>query len=197
MTVRARGSTPSSASPVRKRKESTMTRDLKSPQGQGRSETQPTATQLTLYPYWQSPCWVFDDARTGLKAEAFVNGTTDMITRVVDAKAISHAHQGFAMTFASEPFDGHDVQVTRLAAREASRRGLPAYDNSNWYEGDILGDHMVGWLCPALLLYFRSAPDRLYVRCEPLPAGVNPRWNPGPGDHPRTFVTTPRGQSSA
>ena len=188
MTVSARGSTPSSASPVHNRKESTMTRDSTSPQGQGRSETQPTAAQLTLYPYWHHGCWVFDDARTGLQAEAFVNGTTEMITRVVEAKAIPHPHQGFAMTFASEPFDGHDVQVTRLTAGEASRRGLPAYDNSNWYEGDILGDHMVGWLCPALLLYFRSAPDRLYVRCEPLPAGVNPRWAPDPGTRTRRFV---------
>jgi hypothetical protein len=153
---------------------------------------------LTLFPYWQGGdhgCWVFDDERTGLQAEAFVDSTSAMITRVVDAKAISGADQGFAMTFASEPFHGCDVQVTRVGKREASHRGLFHFDNSNWYEGDILGDHMVGWLFPALLLYFETAPDNLYVRCELLPPGVNPRWNPGPDDHPRRFVTASEDKS--
>ncbi len=42
------------------------------------------ADTLTLYPYLKDSCWVFDDARTGLKEEAFVLGATEMITRVVD-----------------------------------------------------------------------------------------------------------------
>ena len=81
---------------------------------------------LTLFPYWQGGehgCWVFDDQRTGLQAEAFVRGTTEMISRVVEAKAIGHAKAGFAMTFASAPFDGYDVEVTRLTEGEAERRG--------------------------------------------------------------------------
>jgi hypothetical protein len=146
---------------------------------------------LTLFPYWQGGehgCWVFDDQRTGLQAEAFVRGTTEMISRVVEAKAIGHAKAGFAMTFASAPFDGYDVEVTRLTEGEAERRGLPTSDDTNWYEGDILGTHMVGWLCPALLLYFRDAPERLYVRCESLPPGVDPRWVPDPGTRTRRFV---------
>jgi hypothetical protein len=132
--------------------------------------------------------------RTGLQAEAFVRGTTKMISRVVEEKANGHAKAGFA-TFAAEPYDGCDVEVTRLTEGEASRRGLPTSDDTNWYEGDVLGAHMVGWLCPALLLYFRTAPARLYVRCEPLPAGVNPRWKPGPDDHPRRFVTASEDKS--
>lgn len=47
---------------------------------------------LSLYPYLYpgTTCWVFDDARTGLKEEAFVEGTTEMITCVVEGKRILH-----------------------------------------------------------------------------------------------------------
>jgi hypothetical protein len=48
------------------------------------------------------------------------------------------------------------------------------------------------WLCPALELYFESAPPRIYVKAAPLPAGVNPIWNPPPGVITRRFVEAPR-----
>ena len=57
--------------------------------------------------------------------------------------------------------------------------------------GTIAGKRMEGWLCPALLLYFEQAPRRIFVRCDPLPAGVNPIWNPQPGEQARRFVEAP------
>lgn len=57
---------------------------------------------LTLYPYLlNGTCWVFDDERTGLKEEAFVCGMSEMISRVMEAKAVPNAIHGFAMTFAA------------------------------------------------------------------------------------------------
>jgi len=55
---------------------------------------------LTLYPYPYpgTTCWVFDDARTGLKEEAFVEGTSEMITRVVEGKKILEAANGFLLS---------------------------------------------------------------------------------------------------
>jgi len=138
---------------------------------------------LTLYPYLlNGSCWVFDDARTGLKEEAFVLGMTEMISRVVEAKGIPDAGNGFALTFAAEPFDGHDAELEWLRADACS---------GNWYAGTIQGKRMEGWLCPALLLYFEQAPPRIYVRCDPLPAGTNPIWNPQPGEQTRRFVEAP------
>ena len=134
---------------------------------------------LTLYPYLKDACWVFDDERTGLKEEAFVLGATDMITRVVAAKSIPSAERGFALTFAAEPFDGHDVELRWL-------RPDPA--GGNWYEGDVAGQRMEAWLCPALLLYFATPPRRIFVRCEPRPAGIDPIWTPPPGVAGRRFV---------
>jgi len=136
-------------------------------------------TTLTLYPYPKDSCWVFDDERTGLKEEAFVLGATDMITRVVIGKSIPNAERGFALTFAAEPFEGHDVELHWL-------RPDPA--DGNWYVGDVAGQRMEAWPCPALLLYFVTPPQRIFVRCEPLPAGLDPTWTPPPGVTGRRFV---------
>ena len=142
-----------------------------------------TGDTLTLHPYLESGTWVFDDERTGLKEEAFVCGMTEMISRVVEAKGIPDATRGFAMTFADRPVAGHDVEL---------RFVRPDPGGGNWYEGTVVGAPMEGWLCPALLLYFREPPPRIFVRCDPLPAGVNPIWTPPPGAVARRFVEAPR-----
>ncbi|MGB8853560.1 MAG: DUF6717 family protein [Pirellulales bacterium] len=142
---------------------------------------------LTLYPYLlDGHCWVFDDERTGLKEEAFVLGMTEMISRVVEAKGLPQADRGFAMSFSDRPFDGHDAALDWL-------RPDPA--GGNWYAGEVVGERMEGWLCPALLLYFQDPPRRIFVRCEPLPVGIEPIWTPPPGAITRRFVEAPGGRS--
>ncbi len=138
---------------------------------------------LTLYPYLlDGHCWVFDDERTGLKEEAFVLGMTEMISRVIEAKGIPQADRGFAMSFSDRPFAGHDAELDWL-------RPDPA--GGNWYAGEIVGERMEGWLCPALLLYFQDPPRRIFVRCEPLPVGIEPIWTPPSGAVARRFVEAP------
>jgi hypothetical protein len=127
---------------------------------------------MTLYPYWTGRCWVFDDPATNLAREAFVMGISEMISRVVAIKGIPRPEAGFALSFAAEPFAGHDVVV------DWQRPGDHADEENagNWYAGDVAGAWMEGWLCPALFKYFDEAPQRIFVGCEPLPEGVNPRW---------------------
>jgi hypothetical protein len=148
---------------------------------------------LTIYPYRLGHCWVFDDERTGLKEEAFVLGASEMISRVVEAKNIARADRGFLLTFDNEPFE-HDVELTWLPASEAARAiGSPTDlvpDFGNWYGGPVAGEQMIGWLCPALFLYFNSAPPKIYAKAEPLPAGIDPLWHIAPGDpRARRFVS--------
>lgn len=130
-----------------------------------------------LFPYLLGTTWVFDDERTGLKAEAFVSGMSQMISAVVEAKNIPNADQGFAMTFSDEPFDGHDAELHWLRADDPDEP-MPG----NWYSGTIAGEVMEGWLCPALGLYFDCAPARLFVRTDPLPPNIDPIWHIDPDD---------------
>ncbi len=146
---------------------------------------------LTIYPYlFEGSCWVFDDQRTGLKEEAFVLGTTEMISRVVEAKAIPNAANGFALTFSAEPFD-HDVELTWAPPSDAVRAGVMTIPiEGNWYRGVVYGQEMMCWLCPALFLYFPGAPQRIFAKAEPLPAGVDPIWHVAANDPlARRFVS--------
>jgi len=149
------------------------------------TQTRPPAEVLTLHPYRKphERSWAFDDQRTGLWREPFVLGITEMIDRVVEVKGIANANRGITLTFAHTPFDGHDVKL--LLQRPEG--------GGNWYAGDVLGEQMEGWLCPALFLYFRRAPRELYVRCEPLHAGVDPVWTPTDGNF-RRFVDPERSE---
>ena len=152
--------------------------------------------RLTIYPYLlNGTCWVFDDERTGLKEEAFVLGMTEMISRQVEAKWIPGAAKGFSLSFAAEPFD-HDVELTWLSPHDVagSANGtlaaLPGM--GNWYRGRVAGEEMIGWLCPALFHYFDHAPPKIFVKAEPLPAGLDPIWHVQPGDpRARRFVSAP------
>lgn len=125
---------------------------------------------MTLYPYLKNGCWVFDDPATGLKEEAFVLGMTEMISRIVEHKDLPDAAAGISLAFSADPFADHDAVI------EWQR---PGDGSGNWYAGDVVGRRMEGWLCPALFRYFRRAPRRIFVRCDPLPEGVNPIWNDG------------------
>jgi len=149
---------------------------------------------LTIYPYLlYGACWVFDDPRTGLTEEAFVLGASEMISRVVEAKSIPNAAKGFALTFDEAPFD-HDVALSWIPPREATMQlssdSANLADIGNWYKANVFGQEMIGWLCPALFLYFQQAPKTIYAKAEPLPAGVDPIWHIAPNDpRARRFVS--------
>src|SRR5437763_8683013 len=122
---------------------------------------------LTIYPYLLGSCWVFDDARTGLKEEAFVLGASEMTTKLVEAKGIRQAEGGFGLHFSDEPFDGYDAELCWLRSDDAQVQ--PGKDGSgsqmfgNWDGGMVGGGKMEGWLCPAVSLYFDTAPGRSVV----------------------------------
>lgn len=136
---------------------------------------------MTLYPYfYHGMAWVFDDPETGLKEEAFVLGASEMISKLIDAKDIPNAERGFAMSFSDQPF-GQDVALTWISPEQAATAvqqpisSLPA--TGNWYAGAVAGERMVAWLCPALYEYFQTAPQKIFVKAEKLPEGVDPIWH--------------------
>jgi len=108
---------------------------------------------LVIFPYRYQGTWVFDDARVGLFREPFIAGIDTMIDKAV--AEIPNAKKGFRAIFSAAPFPGANLKLDWR--REES--------GGNWYYSDQF--KMEGWLCPALLKYFPTAPREVYVKIEP------------------------------
>ena len=102
-----------------------------------------------IHPYKSEGLWVFDDAHVGLVREPFVSGADEIIERL--AQDIPDAARGFTLLFSAGPFPGHQATL------EWRRQEL----DGNWYYSPEVG--IEGWLCPALLKYFETAPERIYA----------------------------------
>ena len=90
----------------------------------------------------------------------FVSGADTMIDVLV--ADIPNAQNGFRLLFSATPFPGHAAKL------EWQREEY----GGNWYFSPEY--KMEGWLCPALGLYFKAAPERIFVKALPLPDGVDP-----------------------
>src|SRR5438270_10056036 len=108
---------------------------------------------LVIAPYKYQGTWVFDDPSVGLFREPFIAGIDTMIDKAV--ADIPNAEKGFRAIFSAAPFPGANWKLDWR--REES--------GGNWYYSDQF--KMEGWLCPALLKYFPTAPREIYVKIEP------------------------------
>jgi hypothetical protein len=108
---------------------------------------------LAIAPYKYQGTWVFDDPAVGLSREPFIAGIDTMIDKAV--AHIPNAEKGFRAIFSASPFPGANLKLDWR--REES--------GGNWYHSDQF--KMEGWLCPALLKYFPTAPREIYVKIEP------------------------------
>ena len=125
---------------------------------------------LIIHPYRlpHERSWAFDDKRTNLYREAFVYGMSEIIDAVVAHKKIKDAEKGVSISFNDEPFVGAEIEFDWVR---------PEF-SGNIYSANINGRTMVGWLCPALELYFQGvAPKKIYSRLDPLPEGFDPVWH--------------------
>ncbi|MBD3187475.1 hypothetical protein GF325_11640 [Candidatus Bathyarchaeota archaeon] len=121
-----------------------------------------TNSMMVIFPYCKHGTWMFDDDKVGLRAEPFVLGMSQLITRVIASKAekMKNAREGFKLIFSKDEFPGHDVKLE--LEREES--------GGAWY---IVVDGMAGvvghrgWLCPALFKYFNEVPVTIYAKAEP------------------------------
>ena len=92
--------------------------------------------------------WSFDDDAFGLVAEPFVAGIPEMINILA---AQVGATDRIVLTFAPTPFPGDAICLDRTNEEFGG----------NWYRWNDRG--MLGWLCPALLHYFPTVPDAIYI----------------------------------
>ncbi|MDP9187303.1 MAG: hypothetical protein M3O72_08120 [Verrucomicrobiota bacterium] len=108
---------------------------------------------LVIAPYKYQGTWVFDDPEVGLSREPFIAGIDTMIDKAV--ADIPNAEKGFRAIFSASPFPGADLKLQWRCEESGG----------NWYYSDEF--KMEGWLCPALLKYFPTAPREIYVKVEP------------------------------
>jgi hypothetical protein len=107
---------------------------------------------MVIVPYKYEGMWVFDDPQVGLQKEPFIAGIDTLIDRAT--ADIPDAKRGFRAIFSSAPFPGANF---KLQWRRAESGG-------NWYFSPEFNQE--GWLCPALMKYFASAPGEIYVKVE-------------------------------
>ena len=118
-----------------------------------------TNAMMIIAPYWSDGTWVFDDPSVGLVREPFVMGAPAMIDHVIELAEIPSPdarRDGVRLLFSASPFPGFHKEAHRV--REEA--------GGNWYRFEE--PYIEGWLCPAMFHYFDQAPERLYVRAEPL-----------------------------
>lgn len=108
---------------------------------------------MVIAPYKYEGTWVFDDAAAGLSKEPFIAGIDTLIDKAT--ASIPDAAKGFRAIFSASQFPG---ATFKLEWRRADSGG-------DWYYSPEFNQE--GWLCPALLKYFASAPREIFVKIEP------------------------------
>ena len=109
---------------------------------------------FSIKPYriGESSTFVFDDKNTGLVAEAFVCGVSEMMHRAIEKFGINE--KKLVCNFSHLKFPSKSlVHLTKLGEDEG---GV-----GTWYRWE--DEEMDGWFCPALFKYFPEAPENMYI----------------------------------
>jgi hypothetical protein len=101
--------------------------------------------------------WVFDDAAAGLVREPFISGADKILDALTEC--LPDAANGVKIFFSARPFPGY---TTRFV-------WTPTEYEGNWYRWPER--QMEAWLCPALLKYFETPPEEIFVQASPKSSG--------------------------
>jgi hypothetical protein len=106
-----------------------------------------------IHPYWHKGSLVFDDEAVGLTREPFVAGADYALYML--SQAVPGCEKRFTVRFAASKFPGATHSLTRGKAEFGG----------HWYTLKSL--MLKGWLCPALLKYFKAAPKTIWIEITP------------------------------
>lgn len=105
-----------------------------------------------IMPYKMGPrMWAFDDESKGLQREPFIGQTNAIIDQMV--KHLNNPEKGFMLLFSGTKFVDAEIKFEWV-------RHDDEFDG-NWYKESSTG--VQGWLCPALLKYFDTAPKEIWI----------------------------------
>jgi hypothetical protein len=134
----------------------------------GKAAEAPANSIHVIWPYSVQGIWAFDDKAKLLVREPFVGAINPMIDKLV--ADIPDAKVGFRLIFSAGFIPEHDA---KLVWRRKERTG-------DWYYCEKFKTE--GWLCPALLKYFRTPPKEIYVKVAPLPKELIEVWRKRHGE---------------
>lgn len=100
--------------------------------------------------------WVFDDTHLGLTAEPFVAGASETIQVIVDnLKHLTNKETPVIQFAEFLPKGKYDavIKLNENMGQSASYK----YEVKKGVEMDL-------WLCPVLTRYFKTPPDKIYVK---------------------------------
>ncbi len=109
---------------------------------------------MVIEPYWNSGTWVFDNEAVELGRGPLIEGVPQMVDELV--KDIPNARSGFRLFFSSTPFPDCQIELNMVSDDYGG----------NWYRAS--GSTGESSLCPALSKCFAAAPERIYLRAEPI-----------------------------
>lgn len=117
-----------------------------------------------IRPYYldEIQTWVFDDGNKELIQEPFVAGVPEMIELLTEG--FPNRRDGFRLLFSESPLPKDYMDEARFARLTFFEED----SNGAWYVGKYKGQHMEGWLCPALLRYYNEFPMQLYIAAMPI-----------------------------
>ncbi|MFN5183030.1 MAG: DUF6717 family protein [Bacteroidota bacterium] len=125
----------------------------------GRKLMESTNSILVINPFFKNGMWVFNDNRTGLIEEPFVAGADIFIEHLLKKQGkLNEAKPGFIAIFSKIPFPGNQAV---LSFKEFKDMGTIYTTNETNFKNAIGINEL--WLCPALNLYFKESPEKIYV----------------------------------
>ena len=107
---------------------------------------------FVIEPYKSEGRWYFDDAKMRLSREPFVKNIGLMIEiMTVD---IPDAENGFKLFFSAKEFPDYSLKLKWTRSKNIG----------NYYYCKKM--NLEGWLCPALLKYYKTPPPYIYLKAE-------------------------------
>jgi hypothetical protein len=116
-----------------------------------------TNTLMVIHPYYKMGIWMFDDEAVGLREEPLISGIPEIIEFATAKIGIKKPQNGFTLLFSATPFPEHQAILRHIQHKAEDFGG-------DWYR--LEGTELEGWLCPALLKYFVTAPDAIYCAAQ-------------------------------
>lgn len=116
-----------------------------------------TGNQINvIYPYRTfGGGWAFDDKEVGLQGEPFVAGIPEIINSIVGKR------RKIKVFLSKDTFPETTGVLVKLTDNQKAIKGL---SGEGYYQ--LEGTDMIGWLCPAILKYFKSYPKHIHFKIE-------------------------------